>query len=99
MELSRPGALQAGERSRSIEEGRGRKSKAAHYTLLEGVLYKRSYSMPLLRCISFEEAQSMLAEVQVGISGNHSGGKTLAGKMMRVGCYWPYALQDTEEYV
>lgn len=33
------------------------RNRVAHYTLLNGVLYKRGYYLPLLRCVSFEEAQ------------------------------------------
>lgn len=41
----------------------------------------------------------MLVEVHEGIYDNHSGGKVLAGKVMRAGYYWPRALQDIEVYV
>lgn len=62
-------------------------NKAARYTLLDGVLYKRGYSTPLLKCISFEEAQYVLAKVYEGICGEHSEGKVLVGKVMRAGYY------------
>ncbi|XP_041011349.1 uncharacterized protein LOC121255135 [Juglans microcarpa x Juglans regia] len=80
-------------------EARKIRNKASSYTLVEGVLYRRGYSTPLLRCISFEKVQYVLAEVHRGICGDHSGGKVLAGKVMSTGYYWPRALQDAEEYV
>ncbi|XP_040995989.1 uncharacterized protein LOC121242153 [Juglans microcarpa x Juglans regia] len=80
-------------------EARNIRNKAAHYTLVKGVLYRRGYSTPLLRCISFEKAQYVLAEVHERICSDNSRGKMLAGKVMRAEYYWPRALWDAKEYV
>lgn len=32
-------------------------NRVARYTIVDGVLYRKGYSTPLLRCISFEEAK------------------------------------------
>lgn len=37
-------------------EARKIRNRISRYTLLDGVLYKRGYFTPLLRCISFKEA-------------------------------------------
>ncbi|KAG6675237.1 hypothetical protein I3842_15G091700 [Carya illinoinensis] len=58
-------------------EVRNIRNKVLHYTLLEGILYRRGYSSPLLRCVSFEKAQYVLAKVNEGICGDHSRGKVL----------------------
>ena len=34
--------------------------KAAHYTLLEGILYKKSFTLPYLRCLGPAEAEYAL---------------------------------------
>ncbi|GLT62786.1 hypothetical protein SLA2020_353960 [Shorea laevis] len=47
------------------EEMRLRK-KASRYTLVDGVLYKRSFSLPLLRCLNPYEAEYALREVHEG---------------------------------
>ncbi|XP_065050236.1 uncharacterized protein LOC135680283 [Musa acuminata AAA Group] len=57
----------------------------AWYCEIDGRLYRRSYSCPLLRCLEPEEAQSVLAEVHDGICGEHIGGCTLVFKVLRQG--------------
>ena len=48
--------------------------QAARFTLIEGHLYKRSFSGPYLRCLNHSEALYVLAELHKGVCGNHSGG-------------------------
>ncbi|XP_022856263.1 uncharacterized protein LOC111377401 [Olea europaea var. sylvestris] len=50
-------------------------------------LLTRSFSSPLLRCVGGEEATSILREVHEGVCGNHSGGLSLAQKLLRQGYY------------
>ena len=41
----------------------------------------------------------MLREVHEGICGNHIGARTLAGKVLRQGYYWPTMLKDATNLV
>lgn len=68
-------------------------------TLVDGVLYRWGYSTPLLRCLSLEEAQYILTEIHEGVCSNHSSRKALAGKVVRVGYYWPHTLKDAKEFI
>ena len=70
------------------------KCLALHYTLLDGQLYKRSFSSPLLKCLLPSEADYALREVHEGIYGNHLGGRMLAYKILRQGYYWPIIQDD-----
>ncbi|XP_040998929.1 uncharacterized protein LOC121244787 [Juglans microcarpa x Juglans regia] len=91
--------LETGKVSEDRQKVRKVRNRAARYTMIEGVLYRQDHSAPLLRCISPKEAQYMLAEIQEGICGNHSEGRTLVGKkMMRVDYYWLQALRDAKSY-
>ncbi|GKV11062.1 hypothetical protein SLEP1_g22348 [Rubroshorea leprosula] len=65
------------------------RKKASRYTLVDGVLYKRSFSLPLLRCLNPYEAEYALREVHEGVCGSHIGARTLAHKVLRQGYYWP----------
>ena len=47
--------------------------QAAHFTLIGGHLYKRSFTSPDLRCLSHSEALYVLAKMHEGVCGNHSG--------------------------
>ncbi|GKV34071.1 hypothetical protein SLEP1_g42492 [Rubroshorea leprosula] len=59
--------------------------KASWYTLVDDVFYKRSYSLPLLRCLTPYEAQYALREMHEGVCENHVGAWTLARKVLRKG--------------
>jgi len=53
------------------------------------MLYRRGYSLPYPRCANLEEANYMLCEIHEGTCGNHAGARSLAGKELRAGYYWP----------
>ena len=55
-------------------QARKLKIKAAKYTLLDEVLYKKSFSGPLLRGITREESKEILNSIHSGVCGNHFGG-------------------------
>ncbi|GKV27692.1 hypothetical protein SLEP1_g36830 [Rubroshorea leprosula] len=69
--------------------------KASRYTLVGDILYKRSYSLPLLRCLTPYEAEYALREVHEGVCGNHVGARTLAHKpaeeLTSLTAPWPFA--------
>ncbi|XP_022155140.1 uncharacterized protein LOC111022281 [Momordica charantia] len=47
--------------------------RAAWFTLREGTLYRRGFSLPLLKCVTPEEGLYVLREIHEGVCGNHSG--------------------------
>ncbi|GKV52226.1 hypothetical protein SLEP1_g58817 [Rubroshorea leprosula] len=55
--------------------------KVSRYTLVGDILYKRSYSLPLLKCLTPYEAEYALKEVHEGVCGSHVGARTLAHKV------------------
>ena len=70
-----------------------------HYTLVDGQLYKRSFSSPLLKCLLPSEADYALREVHEGIYGNHLGRQALAYRILHQGYYWPTKQKDAIDYV
>ena len=72
--------------------------KASRYIVQDGQLYRRGFSMPLLRCVSREESKTILAEVHGGECGDHLGGQTLAKKIPRYGYFWPEINRDAADY-
>ena len=60
---------------------------ALHYTLVGEQLYKRSFSLPLLKCLLSFEAKYALQEVHDGLCGNHLKGRMLAHKILQQGYY------------
>ncbi|GKV13892.1 hypothetical protein SLEP1_g24854 [Rubroshorea leprosula] len=73
--------------------------KVSRYTLLDRMLYKRSYSLPLLHCLTPYEAEYALHEVHEGVCGSHIRARTLAHKVLDQGYYWPNMQEDAKEYV
>ncbi|KAJ8477085.1 hypothetical protein OPV22_020812 [Ensete ventricosum] len=69
------------------------------YYIIDGRLYRRGFSRPLLRCLNPTEAQTTLAEIHEGICGNHVGARTLAHMVLRQGYYWPTLRKDAQAYV
>ncbi|KAH9750796.1 Ribonuclease H [Citrus sinensis] len=73
------------------------RAQASRYTMIDGVLYRRGYILPFLRCLDEDDADYVLREVHEGICGNHSGGRSLAHKVLRQGYFWPTMHQDAQE--
>ena len=71
--------------------------KAAHYVLYDK-LYKRDYSMPLLKCVLPTEVKNIMWEIYEGTHGNHAKGQSLAFKALRQGYYLPTMRADCMEY-
>jgi hypothetical protein len=91
--------LKSGELPRDKSQSHKVRLQSACYTLIDDVLYRRGYSHPLLKCLSAPEARYVLREIHEGVCGNHSGGRMLAHKAVRAGCYWPTMTRDSVEFV
>ncbi|XP_057251721.1 uncharacterized protein LOC130591808 [Beta vulgaris subsp. vulgaris] len=59
--------------------------QANWYIIYRDELYRKSFSLPLLKCATAWEAKKILEEIHEGICGNHIGGKALALKALRAG--------------
>ncbi|KAK2410233.1 hypothetical protein QL285_045607 [Trifolium repens] len=75
------------------------KRRAYSYVLLDGTLYRRGFSIPLLKCIEEDKVDYILREIHEGINSQHLGGRSLARKALRAGYYWPTMQQDSKEHV
>ncbi|KAG5541445.1 hypothetical protein RHGRI_021313 [Rhododendron griersonianum] len=75
------------------------KIRAAKYLIMGDVLYKRSFSLPYLRCLIPPESTRAMEEVHKGICGDHQGGRMLSYKLLRLGYYWPSMQKDCKSMV
>uniref|UniRef100_A0A2N9HBH6 RNA-directed DNA polymerase n=1 Tax=Fagus sylvatica TaxID=28930 RepID=A0A2N9HBH6_FAGSY len=80
-------------------EARKLRARSTRFILIQGVLYKRGFSLPYLRCLDKAEANYVMREVHEGIYGNHSGARSLVHKLVRAGYYWPTMQKDAVSYV
>ncbi|KAL0445645.1 UNVERIFIED_CONTAM: hypothetical protein Slati_1692400 [Sesamum latifolium] len=76
------------------KEARKLKLRSAQFVLIDGDLYKRGFSSPMLKCVNPDKAKYVLREIHEGSCDNHSGGRSLANKVLRQGYYWPTLLKD-----
>uniref|UniRef100_A0A2N9GAF3 Reverse transcriptase n=1 Tax=Fagus sylvatica TaxID=28930 RepID=A0A2N9GAF3_FAGSY len=81
-----------------LVEARKLKVRSARFILMQGVLYKRGFSLPYLRCLDKAEADYVMREVHEGICGNHSGARSLVHKLIRAGYYWSTMHKDVLSY-
>jgi ribonuclease HI len=65
------------------------KHRSRDFALVEGQLYKKGISQPILKCITETEGIEILREVHSGTCGSHSGPRAFAAKVIRQGFYWP----------
>jgi len=91
--------LQDGHLPQNTDEARKIKKRAARFTILNDVLYKRGFSMPYLKCVDEEEAKYILEEVHGGICGDHAGSRSLVNKVIRAGYFWPTMQGDAADIV
>ena len=73
----------------NVEEHKKVKKRVARFTILNDTMYRRSFSMPYLKCINEEEANYILEEIYERICGDHAGLKFLVNKVIRTGYFWP----------
>lgn len=73
--------------------------RAASFTLVDGQLYKRGFTMPYLKCLRPTEVHEVLFEIHAGMCGNHQRATTLAFKALQQGYNWPTMKDDTKELV
>ncbi|XP_035834049.1 uncharacterized protein LOC110880879 [Helianthus annuus] len=81
--------LQEGILSESKAEARKIQNKALHYEMNGGILYRKSFLGPLLRCVDPQDANYLIREIHEGICGIHVGPRMVVAKIMNAGYYWP----------
>ena len=81
--------LQDGCLPQDTKEAKKIKKRAARFTILNDVLYKRSFFMPYLKCVDEEEAKYILEEIHEGVCGDYAGPRSLVSKVIRTNYFWP----------
>ena len=74
------------------------KRKASYYIILDGELFKRGLTTPLLKCLNSQQADYIIREFHEGICGLHTRGCSLATKAVRIGYCWPTLRADALDF-
>ncbi|GJV11148.1 reverse transcriptase domain-containing protein [Tanacetum coccineum] len=80
-------------------EARVLQTKISQYVIEDGVLFKKPYISPMLRCVGPLQENYIIREVHEGAFGMHAGARSVVAKIMRQGYYWPTMHGDTKEVV
>nr|GEV36971.1 reverse transcriptase domain-containing protein [Tanacetum cinerariifolium] len=67
------------------KEARKLHLKARQYELMKGVLYKRSFLTPWLRCVGPLQADYVMREIHEGSCSMHAGPRSVVAKAVRLG--------------
>ncbi|XP_022024984.1 uncharacterized protein LOC110925337 [Helianthus annuus] len=70
-------------------EARKIQHKALNYEMADGILYRKSFMGPLLRCVDKTDAQYLVSEIHEGLCGIHAGPRMVVAKIINTGYYWP----------
>ncbi|XP_072064280.1 uncharacterized protein [Arachis hypogaea] len=73
--------------------------EVAKYAVIQGQLFKKGLSQPLLKCLHPDQTDYVLSEVHEGCCDHHIGGKALARKLVRASYYWLSMMEVSKEFV
>ncbi|XP_022040285.1 uncharacterized protein LOC110942830 [Helianthus annuus] len=77
--------LQHGKLPEGKAEARKIQHKAINYEMADGILYRKSFMGPLLRCVDKIDAQYLVREIHEGLCGIHAGPRMVVAKIMSAG--------------
>ncbi|GKB40171.1 reverse transcriptase domain-containing protein [Tanacetum coccineum] len=73
--------------------------KAKQYELMDGILYRRSFLRPWLRCVRPLQVDYVIREIHEGACSMHAGPRSVVVKAMRSGYYWPTMHRDARDVI
>nr|GEY37439.1 reverse transcriptase domain-containing protein [Tanacetum cinerariifolium] len=81
------------------KEVRKLRLKARQYELIEGILYKRSFLTPWLRCVGPLQAEYVMKEMHEGSCSMHAGPRAVVAKAIRLRYFWPTMHKDAQDMI
>nr|GFB33084.1 reverse transcriptase domain-containing protein [Tanacetum cinerariifolium] len=81
------------------KEARKLRLKARQYELMEGILYKRSFLTPWLRCVGPLQAEYVIKEIHKGSCSMHAGPRSVVAKAIWLGYFWPTMHKDAQNMI
>nr|GFB71421.1 reverse transcriptase domain-containing protein [Tanacetum cinerariifolium] len=73
--------------------------KAGRYAVLNGILYKKSFLEPWLRCVGLLQANYILREIHEGPYNMHARPRSVVAKVLRSGYYWSTMHSDARNLI
>ncbi|GKA97005.1 reverse transcriptase domain-containing protein [Tanacetum coccineum] len=70
-----------------VNKARAVRKKSQRFSVINGVLYKKSFLRPWLRCVRPLQANYVLREIHEGSCSMHAGTRSVVAKALRIGYY------------
>ncbi|GJZ99354.1 reverse transcriptase domain-containing protein [Tanacetum coccineum] len=81
------------------KKARAIKRKSQRFAIINGILYKKSFLGPWLRCVGPSQANYVLREIHEGSCSMHAGTRSVVAKALRTGYYWPTMHKDARTLI
>ncbi|GKC91112.1 reverse transcriptase domain-containing protein [Tanacetum coccineum] len=81
------------------EKARAIRRKSRRCAVINGVLYKKSYLRPWLRCVGPLQENYVLREIHEGSCSMHAETRSMVAKSIRTGYYWPTMHADARKMI
>ncbi|GJS29038.1 reverse transcriptase domain-containing protein [Tanacetum coccineum] len=75
------------------------KRKSQRFAIINGILYKKSFLGPWLRCVGPSQANYVLREIHEGSCSMHAGIRSVVAKALRIGYYRPTMHKDARALI
>ncbi|GJU53089.1 reverse transcriptase domain-containing protein [Tanacetum coccineum] len=85
--------------SKEKSKARAIRRRAGRYVVASGILYKKSFLGPWLRCVGPLQANYVLREIHEGSCNMHSGPRSVVAKALRSGYYLPTMHTDARNLI
>ncbi|XP_071700352.1 uncharacterized protein [Rutidosis leptorrhynchoides] len=73
--------------------------RAPMYYFKNGILYRKSFTEPYLRCVGPTQAKEIIWEMHEGACSTYSSYRTIVSRIKRVGYFWPHMYRDTYDLI
>ncbi|GJX58194.1 reverse transcriptase domain-containing protein [Tanacetum coccineum] len=80
-------------------KARALRMKIGQYVMEKGVMFKKSYLMPMLQCVGSLQANYVIREIHIGTCSMHLKARSVVAKAIRQGYYWPTMHRDAREEI
>ncbi|GKB76977.1 reverse transcriptase domain-containing protein [Tanacetum coccineum] len=82
-----------------MKKARAIRRKSWRFAVINGILYKKSFLGPWLRCVGPLQANYVLREIHEGSCSMHAGTRSVVAKALRTGYYWPTMHRDARALI
>ncbi|GJY36509.1 reverse transcriptase domain-containing protein [Tanacetum coccineum] len=82
-----------------MKKARAIRRKSWRFVVINGILYKKSFLGPWLKCVRPLQANYVLREIHEGSCSMHAGARSVVAKALRTGYYWPTMHRDARALI